>query len=621
MKRTHTCGELTKKDVGKEVVLQGWVHKRRDHGGIIFIDLRDRYGVTQIVFDPQHDKESHNDADKVRREFVIEIEGKVRPRPADMINTKMATGEIEVICDSIKILCKAETPPIEVNDMKIASEDLRLKYRYLHLRRPQMQKHLLVRHKAAQAARKFLSEQGFLEITTPMFVKSTPEGARDYIVPSRVNPGMFYALPQSPQLYKQILMASGFDRYFQMPICLRDEDLRADRQPEHMQIDLEMSFVELEDLFEIIEGIMKTIFKDAIGANIKTPFPRISYTDAMEKYGTDKPDLRFGMELMDITSIMKEGEFEVFNKIIKEGGQVKCICAEGYAELSRKKLEGDYSDFVLRHGAKALTWFKMKDGKLESPIAKFYSSELLSKIVMKTGCKENDLLFVIGDKPKHVANALGHLRIKVAEEKELLKKDEFKFCFTTDFPLFEWDDELDKWTPMHHMFCKPKEEWVDKLEEDPGNVICTQYDVILNGIELASGSLRINDPELQERVMKIIGMTKEEAQQKFGFLLEAFKYGAPPHGGVGLGFDRIVALILGFNDIREIIAFPKNKSAQCPMDGSPSPIDDTTMKECHIKLDLKGKAKEARDELELAAEDPEGPTEDLVDEEKGFTSD
>ncbi|MBW3018320.1 aspartate--tRNA ligase, partial [Candidatus Woesearchaeota archaeon] len=456
-------------------------------------------------------------------------------------------------------------------------------------------------------------------ITTPLLVKSTPEGARDYIVPSRVNPGNFYALPQSPQLYKQILMASGFDRYFQLPICLRDEDLRADRQPEHMQIDLEMSFVEVEDLFEVIEGVMKAIFKEAIGVNIKTPFQRISYSDAMDKYGTDKPDLRFGMELIDITSIVKEGEFEVFNKVIADGGQVKCICAEGYAELSRKKLEGEYSDFVLKHGAKALAWLKMQDGKLEGSIAKFYSNELLSKIVMKTGCKEGDLLFIVGDKPKNVAEALGHLRAKIAEEKELLKKDDFKFCFVTEFPLFEWDKELEKWTPMHHMFCMPKEEWVDCLEDDPGKVICTQYDLVLNGIELASGSKRINDPELQERVMKIIGMTKEEAQMKFGFLLEAFKYGAPPHGGVGLGFDRIVALMLGFNDIREIIAFPKNKTAQCPMDGSPSAIDEVTMKDCHIKLDLKGKPKETRDELELAAEDPEGPTEDLVDEEKGFT--
>ncbi|MBW2995306.1 aspartate--tRNA ligase, partial [Candidatus Woesearchaeota archaeon] len=586
MKRTNTCGELAKEDIGKSVILQGWVQTARDHGGVIFVDLRDRYGVTQVVFDPKINKDMHKTAESLRREFVIECEGKVRPRPEGMANPKLVTGEIEVECSRLEILNKAATPPIEVDDKKIASDDLRMKWRYLDLRRPTMQKRLLIRHKAIKAVHEFLDSNNFLEIQTPLLVKSTPEGARDYVVPSRVNPGKFYALPQSPQLYKQILMVSGCDRYYQMATCLRDEDLRADRQPEHTQIDMEMSFVEIEDIFNVVEGLMKNIFKKAIGVDIKLPFQRIPYVEAIEKYGTDKPDLRFGFELIDVGEIVKDSDFSVFKKVIAEGGQVKCINAKGCANISRKQIEGEWTDFAAEYGAKGLAWMKVKNGKLDSSIVKFFSEEIQKKLIVLADAKENDLLFFVADKPKIVAEALGHLRLKVAKHLDLLNPDEFKFAWVTEFPLFEWDEEEEKYTPAHHMFCMPKQEYIDMIEKEPGKVVCTQYDLTLNGIELASGSIRINRPEIQEKVMKVIGLTKEQAKKKFGFLLEAFKYGAPPHGGIGIGFDRIVALMCGTNDIREVIAFPKNKAAQCPMDGSPSEIDSVALKEAHIKLDL-----------------------------------
>jgi len=614
MKRTNTCCELTKKDIGKKAVLQGWVQTARDHGGVIFVDLRDRYGLTQVVFDPKVSKEMHAIAETLRREYVIECEGKVRERPKDMYNPKLKTGEIEVICNRLEILNKAQVPPIEISDKKVASEDLRMKWRNLDLRRPEMQKHLLIRHKAIQAIREYLDSKNFLEIQTPILVKSTPEGARDYIVPSRVNPGKFYALPQSPQLYKQILMVSGCDRYYQLAICLRDEDLRTDRQPEHTQIDMEMSFVQIEDIFEVVEGLMKNIFKKSINADIKTPFPKIPYVEAIEKYGTDKPDLRFGLELIDVGDIVKDSEFSVFKEVLAKEGQVKCINAKACAEISRKKIEGEWTDFAAEYGAKGLAWMKMQDGKLESSIVKYFPEDVQKKLIKATNAKNNDLLFFIADKPKVVAEALGHLRLKIAKHLDLLKSDEFKFAWVTDFPLFEWDEQEEKWTPAHHMFCMPKDEYIDLIEKEPGKVICTQFDLTLNGIELASGSTRINRPEIQEKVMKVIGLTKEQAKRKFGFLLEAFKYGAPPHGGIGIGFDRIVALMCSTNDIREVIAFPKNKAAQCPMDGSPAQVDDVALKEAHIKLDLTVKTKKPRPEEVIAGPTDEGPTEDILEE-------
>ncbi|MBW3016912.1 aspartate--tRNA ligase, partial [Candidatus Woesearchaeota archaeon] len=594
MKRTHTCGELKKDDVGKEVILQGWVQTARDHGGKIFIDLRDRYGLTQIVFDPSENKDAHSIAEAVRREWVIEAEGKVRPRPKEMVNPNLITGEVEVISSKIQVLNKADTPPIEVDDKKVASDDLRLRWRYLDLRRPEMQRKFLIRHKAAQAARNFLNSKKFLEIETPLLVKSTPEGARDYIVPSRVNAGKFFALPQSPQLYKQILMVSGCDRYYQLARCLRDEDLRADRQPEFTQIDLEMSFVEQEDVFEIIEGVMKSIFNESIGIGIKTPFRKIPYKEAMEKYGSDKPDLRFGLELFDVSEIVKDSDFKVFVDTVNKGGVVKAINAKACAGISRKQIEGEWTEFAATHGAKGLAWMKFEKGKLESSIVKFFSEDIQKKIAKAAKAEDNDLILFVADKQRVAENALGHIRIKVADKLGLLKNDVFEFCWIVDFPMFHWNDEEDRWEPEHHIFTMPQKQWLDKLETETGNVTGTLYDLVLNGVELGSGSIRIHREDIQENVMKVIGLKKADAKKKFGFLLEAFKYGAPPHGGFALGFDRIVALMTGTNDIREVIAFPKNKAAQCPMDNSPSSVDEVALKENHIKLDLAAKAKQPR---------------------------
>src|SRR3989344_3709520 len=585
MRRTHTNGDLNKKDLNKDVILNGWVQTRRDHGGIIFVDLRDKYGLTQIVMDPKDVPE----ADKLRREFVIDVEGKVRARPDEMVNAKLKTGEIEVLISKLKILHHAETPPIEIDDRKIAGDDARLKYRFLDLRRPQMQHHLNVRHKAMLATYKYMDSHKFTFIETPLFVKPTPEGARDYVVPSRVNPGKFYALPQSPQIYKQILMASGCDRYFQFARCLRDEDLRSDRQPEHTQIDIEMSFVQPKDVHDIVEGLIKAIFKETINVDIETPFERIDYYESMEKYGIDKPDLRYGLELVDVSHAVDKSDFNVFNSAIQKGWKVKCINAKGTSEIySRKYIEGELTEQMKQYGAKGLAWMRMENDKLDSSIVKFFSAEHQKKIISVMDAKDGDVLFFSADKPKIVAEVLSHLRMEIAKKLNLINKDVYKFCWVTHFPLFEWNDEKNGWDPAHHMFCQPLPEWVDKVEKDPEHVRCTQYDLVLNGVELGSGSIRINDPNVQKAVMRVVGLNEEEANYKFGFMLEAFRYGTPPHGGIGLGFDRIVALLLGFNDIREVIAFPKNKQAQCPMDGSPSIIDDKAMKELHIKLDVKG---------------------------------
>jgi aspartyl-tRNA synthetase len=523
---------------------------------------------------------------------------------------------IEVECIRLDILNKADTPPIEVDDKKIAGEDLRLKWRYLDLRRPGMQKNLQIRHNAAQAVRKFLHNNNFLEIETPFLVKSTPEGARDYVVPSRVNKGLFYALPQSPQLYKQILMVSGCDRYFQIVRCLRDEDLRADRQPEFTQIDFEMSFVRQEDVMQIVEGIVKAAFKGGIGLDIQTPFQIMTYKEAMERYGCDKPDLRFSMELVDMSDIARTSDFSVFKRAVESGGQVKCINAKACGGISRKQIEGEWTEFAASHRAKGLAWMKVKDGKLESSIVKFFSEASQKKIIEAADAEENDLLLFVADKPEIVAEALAHLRIKVAEHLNLLKKDEYRFVWVVDFPLFLWNEDIDNWEPAHHMFTMPKPEWMDKFDKDPKNALGTLYDLVLNGIELGSGSIRCNVPDIQERIMKVIGLSHAQAYKKFGFLLDAFKYGAPPHGGFAVGFDRLLALMVGTNDIREVIAFPKNKSAQCPMDSCPSAVDETTLKELHIRVDLKAKAKEQRPEEKLATAIEESPTEDILEEEK-----
>ena len=575
MRRTNTCGELTKKNVGKKVVLDGWTQSRRDHGGLIFIDLRDRHGLTQIVFDPSHNKETHKMAEHIGREFVLEINGKIRDRKTGMINPNMKTGEIEVLVDELSILNKSETPPIEIDDNKEANEETRLKYRYLDLRRPAMQKRIALRHKIVTTARDYFNKHDFIELTTPMLVKSTPEGARDYVVPSRVNPGDFYALPQSPQLYKQLLMIAGFDRYYQTAICLRDEDLRADRQPEHMQFDFEMSFVTGDDIREFVEGLYKHLFKEVL--NIKLDkFPVLSYKESMERFGTDKPDIRFGLELTDITDIAKKSDFSVF----KSAETVKCINPE--KDLSRKELD-NYIDFCQKNGAKGMAWMRVSAKGLESSVVKYFSDNIQKELLKKTNAKPGSILMFIADKKKKAFEVLNLLRIKLKDDLNLVKENDFKFCWVNDFPLFAWSETGERWEPEHHMFTNPKKEFVKDFEKRPGEVIGDLWDLVLNGTEVGSGSIRISSPELQERIMRFIGMSKEEANKKFGFLLEAYKYGGPVHGGMGLGLDRTVALMAGLNDIREIIAFPKNKSAQCPMDGSPSDVDEIQLKELHIK--------------------------------------
>jgi aspartyl-tRNA synthetase len=574
--RTHTCCELSKKDVGKKVSLCGWIQSRRDHGGIIFIDLRDRYGLTQVVFDPSHNKEVHAAAERLGREFVLQAKGAVRDRKPGMVNPKLATGEIEVITDELVIINKAQTPPFEIEDDIIAAEELRLKYRYIDLRRPIMQQHLLLRHNVVTSARDFFNKHGFLEIETPLLVKSTPEGARDYVVPSRVNKGKFYALPQSPQLYKQILMIAGCDRYYQVARCLRDEDLRQDRQPEHTQFDLEMSFVTQEDIREFVEGLFKHIFKTA--KNITFPsFPILSYHDAMERFGSDKPDIRFGLELIDITAEAHTSDFSIF----KAAERVKCINPPKV--FSRNEFD-DYIAYAQTLGAKGMSWARVTGDGLESSITKYFTKEVQHAIVKKTKAKEGTCLLFIADKNKKTNEVLGKLRLKCADSLGIIPKDTFQFVWINDFPLFSYNEDENRWEPEHHMFSMPKKEFIKDFEKRPGEVIGDLWDITLNGLELGSGSIRVTDPELQARIMHFIGINKEEAQEKFGFLLDAYKYGAPVHGGMGLGIDRLVALMSGTSDIREVIAFPKNKNAECPMDESPSHITERQLKELHLSV-------------------------------------
>jgi len=581
MHRTHTCGELRKTDEGQEVTLSGWVSKPRDHGGVIFVDLRDRYGITQVVFNP--DIKDFDEASKLRREDVIKVKGKVNNRKEGMNNPNLDTGDIELIVSDLTILNKSLTPPIEVDEHKIANEDARMKYRYLDLRRSSMQNNFVTRHKAALAARNYLNSEKFLEIETPLLVKATPEGARDYIVPSRVNAGKAYALPQSPQLYKQILMASGFDRYYQLARCLRDEDLRADRQPEFTQIDIEMSFAEQDDIFKVGEGMIKSIMKDTKNIDVQIPFPRISYKESMERFGNDKPDLRFGMELTEVTEIVKKSDFSVFKDVASKEGIVKCINPE--KDIPRKEIDR-YIEYCQSFGAKGMAWMRVTENGLESNIAKFFNEDVQKELIDAIGAKPGSILMFIADKKNKCNDVISRLRLKLGEDLELIDKDEFRFAWIIDFPLFEWNEDDEKWDPAHHMFTMPQSECMQYIESDPAKVFASCYDLVLNGVELASGSIRIHDPTIQQKVMDVVGFPKEEAEERFGFLLEAFKYGAPPHGGFAIGFDRLVAMIQGTTDIREVIAFPKNKSAECPMDGSPSNVDQQQLKDLHMKWDI-----------------------------------
>jgi len=580
MMRTHTCNELTIKDAGKKVTLCGWCRRLRKHGGINFIDLVDRYGATQLVLDPKKLPQS----DDLKKEWTVQIEGTVKKRPKGMENTGLSTGKIELHGVKLNVLGESEALPFEIEDQIEIHDDLRLKYRYLDLRRPSVKDKFVLRHKMAQAVREYLSSKEFLEIETPTFVKPTPEGARDYLVPSRVNPGKFYALPQSPQLYKQILMVSGFDRYFQLARCMRDEDLRADRQPEFTQIDLEMSFVDVDDVLSLTEGMIKHLMKKTKGVNLKTPLLRLTYEQSMEKYGCDKPDLRFGLELTDVTNIFKKTDFQV----LKNAELVKGLVVE--KEFSRKESDG-FIDFAKQNGAKGLVWIKYTKNGFESPISKFVGKKYQDELIKKMKVKKGSTIFLVGDSWSNANIVLSRLRNEFGSRFGLIKEKDYKFVFITDYPLFVWDEEIKSWKPMHHVFSSPKDECVKYLEKDPSKVYAKLYDLVLNGVELGSGSIRIHDRKLQERVLKVIGMPFEEVRKKFGFLMDAFKYGAVPHGGIALGFDRLVALLCGTNDIREVIAFPKNKAAQCPMDGSPSEAEPLQLKELNIKLDLPKKEK------------------------------
>ncbi|MFI5237668.1 MAG: aspartate--tRNA ligase [Ignavibacteriales bacterium] len=588
--RTHTCGELTEQNVGDKVVLNGWVDRRRDLGGLIFIWLRDRYGITQIVFSQgdasavPDNKNSYELAKKLRSEFVVSIQGMVRKRPDDAINRDLETGKIDVLADQLIILNEAETPPFAIKDETEAFEDLRLKYRYLDLRRHALQKVLLLRHKMYQIVRKYFDENNFVEIETPVLMKSTPEGARDYLVPSRVHKGKFYALPQSPQQYKQLLMVSGFDRYFQIVKCFRDEDLRADRQPEFTQIDVEMSFITKEEVFSIVEKLMKILFKEIWNIELSLPINRLSYEEAMTKYGSDKPDLRFGMELHELNEIFSKSEFKVFKEIIDSNGVVSGIVAPGGASFSRNQIDG-LTDFVKKLGAKGMVWFKVLEKGIDSPTAKFLSEDEKENLVSKVKAKPNDLIIILAGERNSTLNQLGSLRLELAKRLELVKPETPPaLLWVTDFPLFDYDEETKRFYAMHHPFTSPKMEEIDLLEKNPGKIKAQAYDLVLNGSEIAGGSIRIHSSELQTRMFKALGISNEEAQQKFGFLINAFKYGAPPHGGIAFGFDRMVMLFAGVDSIRDTIAFPKTASAMSLMDECPSLLSEEQLKELHIKL-------------------------------------
>ena len=587
MHRSCGCGRVTEKDCGKELTLAGWVNTRRDHGGLIFIDLRDRSGIVQVVMSPQYGEDAFDKAEDVRSEYVLAIRGIVRERSPETVNPKMQTGKIEVVVSEMRVLNKAKTPPFYVEDGIDVDETVRLKHRYIDLRRPEMQRNLIMRHKIVHEMRQFLDAHDFLEVETPILTKSTPEGARDYLVPSRVNPGKFYALPQSPQLFKQLLMVSGLERYFQIARCFRDEDLRADRQPAFTQLDIELSFEDQDFILDLMEHMMQRIFKNVLNVDIQIPFKRITWDDAMNLYGSDKPDLRFDMHFYDISDLLRGTGFKVFRNVLDNGGIVKAITVKGDAAIPRRELDS-LVDYVGNYGAKGLAWIGLnKDGSLKCQITKFLGEDKIREIGKFCEAENGDLILIIADKPKVVAQALGELRLEMARRMNLIDENEFCFRWVTDFPMFEYSEEDKRWVAEHHPFTAPRDEDVQYLLTDPSKVYAKAYDMVLNGVEAGGGSLRIYQEELQEKVFKAIGITHEEAQEKFGFLLDAFRYGAPPHAGIALGLDRLVMLMLRLGSIRDVIAFPKTQSAIDQMTQAPSEVVDMQLKELHIRVDVK----------------------------------
>jgi aspartyl-tRNA synthetase len=587
LKRSHSCIDLRAGNIGEEVTLMGWVLRRRDHGGVIFIDLRDRWGLTQVVFNPEVNKEVHVKAHQLRSEWVIAIKGKVESRPADMANPNLKTGDIEILVDELRILNASQTPPFPLDEEVEVSENLRLKYRYIDLRRPSMAENLFIRHRASKSIRNYLDSNNFLEIETPVLTRSTPEGARDYLVPSRVNAGKFYALPQSPQLFKQLLMISGMDRYYQIVRCFRDEDLRADRQPEFTQIDMELSFVEEEDIYGIVEGMIVQLFKEVKDIELATPFARMTYDEAVARFGTDRPDTRFGLELTDLTDIVRECGFKVFQSVAFKGGLVKSINAKGCATFSRKDLD-DLTEYVAQFGAKGLAWVKVKEaGEWQSPIAKFFTDEERQAIGEVLGAEEGDVLFFVADQPVIVHQALAELRLELARRLALIDKNSYDFTWVVDFPLLEYDHDEKRHVAIHHPFTAPKDEDVELLDQEPGRVRSKAYDLVLNGTEIGGGSIRIHQKDFQERIFRALGISREEASDKFGFLLQALELGAPPHGGIAFGLDRLLMILAGRDSIRDVIAFPKTQKATCPLTEAPASVARKQLTELYLRPDWK----------------------------------